>query len=669
MINQPDTLNKVIISGINQLHKYQDKSGIFLGLTSTYGLDGPLTIVHGTPFFSYLSLMALSQFPHDLLLPIIINPLSKTLPKQVSSLGSYNYWLRNSPETKNQPYPDDLDSTFCALAAIFLFQPLKITGEVMAQAVTMLTALETKTGGPYRTWLVPKNVDKIWLDTDIAVNANIGFFLKLTGVDLPNIKKFITINITRNTIQSPYYFGILPVIYFISRYDDDIERLKLINIVINYRNSAEFIINPLNIALVISILFNLNAADKIIYSDLDYLVKQFKINNWQAYPFVVAKNIQGKSVIAGSIGFTIAVCLEAIGKYQAFILQQSELLRQENTQKLASAFHQSVVKNVMDIYKPLLPEVRKQGFKYINDVTVKDSKHNITLLPLYFSISLGDRSKELKPDFLIKLGEINLLGWIAYTIYDNFLDNAGLPVSLSAANIALRSSVNLSANILPSATNYQKIINQILNNIDAANSWETVHCRFNPVNSLNLAKIKLPVWRKYQKLAERSMGHALGPILTLIALGYSVDSHEIKLLIDFFQNYLIAKQLNDDAHDWEDDLKNGQLTPVGSLLIKQYRLKYQNGIMVKSKKLQEQLNEIFWYQTILDVCKIIKLNINKSRLLLAQMKFIKSPDLFNKMLNSLDMAADKALKEQKETIEFFQSYRQGYKHKQKQLVG
>src|SRR4030095_7089120 len=103
------------------------------------------------------------------------NKIAKFLLLHKSEFWSWNYWQRNSHEAKELPYPDDLDVTFCALAALSHYDKKLISGDVFAYIVQLLTATEKKEGGPYRTWLVAKNAPAVWRDVDLAVNSNIAY--------------------------------------------------------------------------------------------------------------------------------------------------------------------------------------------------------------------------------------------------------------------------------------------------------------------------------------------------------------------------------------------------------------------------------------------------------------------------------------------------------------
>ncbi len=122
----------------------------------------------------------------------------------------------------------------------------------------------------------------------------------------------------------------------------------------------------------------------------------------------------------------------------------------------------------------------------------------------------------------------------------------GDPLSLSAANFFLRQLtaeyIALDKQIPGLAAYYKKIMDAI----DAANLWELQHCRVSIKNGTFAIPPELP-FLSLDALADRSLGHALPAVGVLLAMGYAPDSAEIKTLISFFRNYLIARQLHDDA--------------------------------------------------------------------------------------------------------------------------
>jgi hypothetical protein len=62
-------------------------------------------------------------------------------------------------------------------------------------------------------------------------------------------------------------------------------------------------------------------------------------------------------------------------------------------------------------------------------------------------------------------------------------------------------------------------------------------------------------------LADRAFGHTIGPMLLVRQLP-GVHPRQVRLVQSALQHYLIARQLNDDIHDWRKDLRAGQLSVV-----------------------------------------------------------------------------------------------------------
>ncbi len=61
---------------------------------------------------------------------------------------------------------------------------------------------------------------------------------------------------------------------------------------------------------------------------------------------------------------------------------------------------------------------------------------------------------------------------MAYTTYDDFLDGNGQPILLPSANMALRNLTNLQKQTLPENQAFQQEVRQIMDRMDAANTWE-----------------------------------------------------------------------------------------------------------------------------------------------------------------------------------------------------
>jgi hypothetical protein len=176
--------------------------------------------------------------------------------------------------------------------------------------------------------------------------------------------------------------------------------------------------------------------------------------------------------------------------------------------------------------------------------------------------------------------------------------------------------------------------------LDNANTWEIAHTRFLPKSGLLEF---VPDYGDYSQLANKSLGHALGPLAVLAQLGYQENSKEVKQFLSFFRHYIIARQINDDAHDWEDDLKRGQINAVGAMVL-------------ATTKDRLKLKEVFWQEVIQKACQTILEHIQEAKAILAESLFVENKSLLLSLLVPIELSAQKALTEQKEALEFVQKY-------------
>jgi hypothetical protein len=129
-------------------------------------------------------------------------------------------------------------------------------------------------------------------------------------------------------------------------------------------------------------------------------------------------------------------------------------------------------------------------------------------------------------------------------------------------------------------------------------------------------------------------------------------------MLDFFKHYLIVKQLNDDAHDWEEDLKRGQINPAGALLLKKiYPTHIKGKVKISLPKLMPHLQKLFWYETIDEICGIISKDAKKARNNLKKCYPIVDPLLLENLLAKYEKAAQEALREKDQAIKFLKFYK------------
>lgn len=206
--------------------------------------------------------------------------------------------------------------------------------------------------------------------------------------------------------------------------------------------------------------------------------------------------------------------------------------------------------------------------------------------------------------------QANVYTWLAYTVYDDIIDDEAVPRYLPVANLAHRHAVRL---YLTDADTMSDDIYQVFQMMDAANAWEVAHCRF-VVQGQTIEITSLPHYQRRGVLADRAMGHVLGPLL-LAKSHPDLTLTQKRCLRNGLMQYLIARQLNDDFHDWQKDLSRGHCTPIVAYLLR--RAKIAPGIY-SIDKLTQQLRRVFWRYGVEEISALIQSHTRRARTVLGE---------------------------------------------------
>lgn len=561
-------IERAIQKGINYLAKNQEEDGGFLSLSSPNPHDFSLARKFHTLFPVALILSSLNKLPDGVGGKTIRKKAVQFLLTQKSPYWTFNYWQRDSREARKMPYPDDLDDTSCALAAIFEYDKKLINAKALTNILAVLTALEEKEGGPYRTWLVDERGGEEWKDIDLVVNCNVAYFLSLQEVSLKSINKFVEQAIETKKYHSRYYPSFYPIAYFISRFYKGKKKRELAECILSKREANYKWENPLFTALAVSSLLNLGFSSSDLEKSIEYILGEQGNGSWKPYALYPDPVISGKLYYCGSRALTTAFCIEALGKFSA----RSESVRKSRkaeTDGDQKRMRKKIVAITDQRFSNLHSELTEKFLAVRKKILKGDKTNQVTLLPYYVQKSLGN-NKPADENVLAELGAAGLYGWMAYTIYDDFFDGEGDPEVLSLANICLRELTSIYCDNFAKDEKFLRFFRNTMDRIDSANAWEVSNCRAQLTGSSLTIPDRLPEFGKLERLANRSIGHALGPVAVLYLDTGNIESPDVKNLMAFFENYIIARQLNDDAHDWEDDLKRGQLSPTVVAVLKRY---------------------------------------------------------------------------------------------------
>ena len=232
----------------------------------------------------------------------------------------------------------------------------------------------------------------------------------------------------------------------------------------------------------------------------------------------------------------------------------------------------------------LSPNMQAQMQKMLKKIERANKRHEISLLARYVQDLLP---KQTSAHIVEQLGLANIYGWLAYTIYDGMLDHEADTSKLSLANIAARQSYTY---YYQSATPAQwQLVIQAFQRVDEANDWELSLTRA-AIKDGQITIAAVPDYADGKKLAERSYIHILGPLL--LAQRSGLSAHHMQTLRTGLEQYLIARQLNDDIHDWKEDLHAGQITYVLAQLFRLHGIKPGTyNLATLTKSLQQQFRE------------------------------------------------------------------------------
>ncbi len=612
-------------------------------LATKYAKEGDQT--YRTTFFPSLILQALRDVQ---LKPVIgvKKQIADFIIGQKSATWSFNYWDRQSDEFRSKPYPDDLDDTFCALAALQAERPEIFTPTVLAAIAKLLITTELQEGGPYKTWLTTlPNLE--WHDVDVAVNANIANFLSQQEIELPSIMKLVETAISSNQLKSPYYTNAYPLIYFIARWYDGEHSRTLIETLLTRKKGVGWQ-HPQRTAMVITSLLRLGYDYRKLESAVEYLLHlQQADGGWEAEAFCMDPSIDNGIRYGSSRALSTALCIEAITVYEEKARKLKKTSSKETAQK---KFYDSVTFFVEHRIKSIeRSELRSGLYKIFKQIKTQDNDSQIILLPLLVAHSFGYAQPT---ETLQQLSCISLWGWMAYTTYDDFLDGEGEARLLPAANVCLRYLVEQLTSLLPSSPSFHKEADRIMERLDAANAWELVNCRGYQVNQV-LHVTQIPDYGDYWQLADRSLGHTISALGVLYASGVSSKSPAMNALRDFMYHYLIARQLNDDAHDWYEDLLQDHVNAVAaSLLNAMYPVMPKGELKIDVISKKTALQQLLWEEVIDQVCVDIQHHVELARAALQRRGVDVDKEAFEKLLQPIESAATQALQKRNEALEF-----------------
>lgn len=641
-------MDSSIARGVAFLRTVQCSDGRFDSFASPTKRPFAATQTYPTTFTPAIILNALCRI-HDT--DDIRTLLCTWLMAQKSPAWSFNYWAMDTPQRTYLPYPDDLHDTFCALLALRRHRPELIDAATLGHAVRLLLATEQGTGGPYRTWLVAENAPTHWKDVDLAANSNIAYFLQLVAQPLPNLTRLMDEAIASENFNSSYYPSPYPLFYYVARAYRGGLTQQLAAHILKQRKEGHWG-SPLRTALALSALHELGKTDGLDTATMYLLSQQEPDGSWPAEAFCFDPVQNGQQYYSGAPALTTALVLEALQFYVPRPLSAVVRMQTSPGDSASNDLYNQVITEAKKRLSALDPTLRRQSLIALDRIVKSEHNREIVLLPYFFAQSL--RGSAPPPiTALLRLGLANLYGWMAYTIYDDFLDAAVGAQQLPAATVSLRYSLQAFRTVLPDSPAFQQIVLDTFDTIDGANAWEVLQCRLHVDNQQAVIGL-LPRYGALQRLAQRSLGHALTPLGVLASVGIPPTSPAAQQLLRALKHYLIARQLHDDLHDWETDLHAGQCSYVVARILA--GLHTMPGPQPLDELVPRMRHE-FWHHTLPAVGQFLLRHVAMARRDIRRSGLLTSHNSITQLLDTLEAAVSATLTEQSDAKTFLEAYR------------
>lgn len=541
-------------------------------------------------------------------------------------------------------FSKDLGFNFLVLYALSEYDKEIFSGEALAKILLTLTEAEEKIGGPYLS--VVDGEQKV----DLFANIVIAGFLNNFEVQLSNLEEFFSKVFELQNFYSDQATDLLNI-YFLSKFYKGSGIKKIIEKIFASRGDDGFWSDASADMLVFCSLINFGCLpDK--ESEEKYFSEVF-LSSDLFLPFIHLKEINNADRVFGQI-INSSLFLNITSK-----LAEDEKKSKENSEE--NREEEKMVDKILSLNKKrfsLLPDYfRNFANEQIEEVAKRNSDRQMLLMPYYFRSALGGKGEIFSDDFVAELGLHNAFFWTAFIIYDDFIDQEGDPKLISTANIYAREFTGFFRSIFPADKKFDDFFSCLMDKLDAANTWEALYCRIKVKDEKIIIPENLPDYKDYEVAYEPASAHILGSVAMLYKMGFSLESCEVKNLIEYFRHYLIAMQFNDDIYDWEEDLRRGQISTAVCALLNDWKKENPEKNEIDFKKDISEIRKIFCFSTMEKLSSEAIKHTQESQKALDKMDFLENKAPLEKFINLTQNASQKAFLEQKKTRDFLDNFK------------
>ncbi len=338
-----------------------------------------------------------------------------------------------------------------------------------------------------------------------------------------------------------------------------------------------------------------------------------------------------------------------IDKYQTLIgnvgkenLVKQPIVYNENEQHIMDMIR----KKFDDRFSNFSPALRERAKSAIEKTIRGNRDKQMSLMAYYTKVSLGKSGESIPDELVADIGLANIFFWTAFIIYDDFWDRdeAADPRLLPIANIFARHYIDFFI-ALPDDKEFRPFFHDLMDKLDGSNAWEVENCRAKVEGNVFHIPATLPDFGDYENKYRPASGHILSSVAILTQFGKELKTEDWGNIVSYFKHYLVAMQLNDDAHDWEEDLQRGHLSTVVTLLLGDLKKSGWKKQTIDLSTDLPEIRKIFWFTTMPQYVKTVLSQTETSRKALHAISIIESPSLLEGIITTTENVARQAERE------------------------
>lgn len=303
------------------------------------------------------------------------------------------------------------------------------------------------------------------------------------------------------------------------------------------------------------------------------------------------------------------------------------------------------------------PELRARASAALEKIIRGNRDKQMSLMAYYTKLALGRAGENIPVELIADIGLANIFFWTAFVIYDDFWDEdeAADPRLLPIANIFARHYIDFYTNISDDKE-FRSFFNDLMDKLDAANAWEIDNCRTKIDGNIFHIPKALPEFGDYENKYRPASGHILASVAMFTQLDQGLKQGDWESIISYFKHYLIAMQLNDDAHDWEEDMSRGHISTVVALLLGDLQKKGWNKQSVDLSADLPEIRKIFWFDTMPKYIELVLSHTEESRRALRSISIIQNPKPLERIIDFTQNVAQLAKKESEDSDALLREY-------------